>query len=127
MTLPDLPGESLRLAGIDPLTARGLLGFDPPDGDDNGDLASWLGETNALAVTPEFLAAHGLKRGDGLRLQGPGAPHHLRITHTIGGRQASATGGRVVATDIAINPSTHKSSHKQQGVGRPASRNPVPC
>ena len=101
VTLPDLPGESLRLAGIDPLTARGLLGFDPPDGDDNGDLASWLGETNALAVTPEFLAAHGLKRGDGLRLQGPGAPHHLRITHTIGGRQASATGGRVVATDIA--------------------------
>jgi len=101
VTLPDLPGESLRLAGIDPFTARGLLGFDPPEGGENGDLASWLGETNALAVTPEFLAGHGLKRGDELRLQGPGAPRRLRITHLIGGRDASATGGRVVATDIA--------------------------
>ena len=101
VTLPDMPGESLRLAGIDPFTASGLLGFDPPEGSEGGDLASWLGETNALAVTPEFLARHGQKPGKEIRLQGPGAPRRMVITRLIGGRDAAATGGRVAATDIA--------------------------
>ena len=30
LTLPGFPGEALRLEGIDPFTATGLLGFEPP-------------------------------------------------------------------------------------------------
>ena len=101
VTLPDFPGESLRLEGIDPFTAQGLIGFDPTRSGESGELSAWLGETNAVAATPEFLAGHGLKQGEGIRLQGPGASRRMKITHLIGGSEAVASGGRVVATDIA--------------------------
>lgn len=102
VTLPDFPGESLRLTGIDPFTAKGLLGFDPTAGpDQTGDLAQWLAEETAIAVTQDFLKQHGLKPGDGLRLQGNGAPHRMKITHVITGNDATAAGVRIVATDIA--------------------------
>ena len=102
VTLPDHPGESLRLTGIDPFTARGLLGFEPGTGEEgNGDLGEWLSEENAVAVTPDFLTRHGMKRGDTLNLQGPGAPRRMRITHVITSGDAATAGGRIVATDIA--------------------------
>ena len=102
VTLPDLPGESLRLTGIDPFTARGLLGFEPgTGGEDSGDLGLWLAEEDAVAVTQDFLNRHGMKRGDSLNLQGPGAPRRMKITHIINSGDAAAAGGRIVATDIA--------------------------
>lgn len=102
VTLPDFPGESLRLTGIDPFTARGLLGFDPTTGDEQtGDLAQWLAGENAMAVTPDFLQRHGMKPGDGVSLQGPGAPRRMKITHIITGGDAAAAGVRIMATDIA--------------------------
>lgn len=102
VTLPDFPGESLRLTGIDPFTARGLLGFEP--GTSNavgGDLGTWLSEEDAVAVTPDFLQRHGMQSGDLLKLQGPGAPRAMHITHLITTGDAAAAGGRIVATDIA--------------------------
>lgn len=111
VTLPDFPGESLRLTGIDPFTAKGLLGFDPAAGSEQtGDLSQWLAEENAIAVTQGFLSRHGLKPGDGLRLQGPGAPRRMKITHVITGNEAAGAAARIVATDI---------STAQEWTGRP--------
>jgi len=102
VTLPDLPGESLRLTGIDPFTARGLLGFDPTTGgEQGGDLAQWLAEENAVALTADFLNRHGKKTGDTMIFQGPGAPRRMKITHIITSGDAAAAGGRIAATDIA--------------------------
>jgi putative ABC transport system permease protein len=101
VTLPDHPGESLRLAGIDPFTAEGLLGFPLPAASGGGDLATWLEGGTALAVTPEFLRQHGMKPGEEIRLQGPGAPRMMRITHVIGGEAAVSASASVAAVDIA--------------------------
>lgn len=106
VTLPDTPGESLRLAGIDPFTAKGLLGFEATLGSDSsadssGDLGEWLAADDTIAVTREFLSNHGLKPGDTLRLQGPGAPRTMRITHVIGTGDGAVSGVGVVATDLA--------------------------
>jgi putative ABC transport system permease protein len=110
VTLPGFPGESLRLEGIDPFTATGLLGFDPPAGGTgtSGDLAGWLSGNDLLAVTPSFLAQHGLSEGAKLSVQGPGAPRTMRLT-TIPETEGVAA-ANVAATDIAT---------AQEWVGRP--------
>jgi len=111
VTLPDFPGESLRLTGIDPFTARGLLGFEPIKGTgEENSLAEWLSSTNALAVPPDFLVRHSLKQGDSVRLQGPGAPRTMKVSQVIDTGDVAASGGRVVATDI---------STAQEWTGRP--------
>lgn len=110
VTLPGFPGESLRLEGIDPFTATGLLGFDPPAGETDapGDLAGWLSGNDLLAVTPSFLAQHGLAAGSKLSVQGPGAPRTMRLS-TIPETEGMAA-ANVAATDIAT---------AQEWVGRP--------
>ena len=69
VTLPDYPGESLHLAGIDPFTAAGLLSLTPSFEDHSQNqvegkeaskdvavnLAEWLGEESAIAVLRAFL------------------------------------------------------------------------
>jgi len=66
VTLPDYPGESLHLVGLDPFTAAGLLSLNPSFEDQAqkqtqiagkeaskegaGNLAEWLGEESAIAV-----------------------------------------------------------------------------
>lgn len=102
VTLPDHPGDSVRLTGIDPFTAHGLLGIEPTmDSGQSGDLGQWLSSEDALAVTPGFLKRYRMKAGDPLRLQGPGAPRRMRITHIVATDDAGSAGGSVVATDIA--------------------------
>ncbi len=54
VTLPDEPGEYLRLLGVDPFTGDSLRVFDlgAPDGT-SLDLSAWLNDPSALAVSPE--------------------------------------------------------------------------
>jgi putative ABC transport system permease protein len=109
VVLPDYPGETLRMAGIDPFTAAGILGFDPPTGSENGalDLATWLAGNDQIAVTAEFLTTHGVARGGKLRLQGSGAPRTMTMGAVISG---AAVPENVAATDIAT---------AQEWIGRP--------
>lgn len=99
VTLPDHPGESLRLAGIDPFTAEGLIGFRPPSGE-GSQLTEWLSGNDGLAVTPEFLTRHGLRKGDTLRLQGAGPARTVTISEVLK-PEAAAAAANVAATDIA--------------------------
>jgi len=101
LTIPDYPGESLRLEGIDPFTAPGLLGFDPPTGEagSSTDLSDWLAGNNLLAVSPAFLKQHGLHDGTEISVQGPGAPRKMKLI-TIAESQGIVA-ANVAATDIA--------------------------
>ena len=103
VTLPDFPGETLHLVGIDPFSASGLLSMEPSMSEEGqGDLAGWLSAGDALAVTPDFLKKHGVKLGDRVRLQGPGAPRWLTIRYLVHSDDAVAgNGGRVAAIDLA--------------------------
>ena len=103
VTLPDFPGESLHVVGIDPFSARGLLAMEPTMGaEGQGDLAEWLSARDIVAVTPDFLQRHGVKLGDVVRFQGPGAPRRLTIRYQVSTDDAVAgVGGRVAALDLA--------------------------
>jgi hypothetical protein len=101
LTIPEYPGESLRLEGIDPFTAPGLLGFEPPTGEagSSPDLSDWLAGNNLLAVSPAFLKQHGLHDGSEISVQGPGAPRKTKLI-TISEAEGIVA-ANVAATDIA--------------------------
>ena len=104
VTLPDFPGESMHLVGIDPFTAGGILSMEPrlqEHGGEGGGLLSWLGSDAGIAASAEFFAKHHLRKGDEVRLQGPGAPRRMRIGFEIGSNASPATDGRVAVMDIA--------------------------
>jgi putative ABC transport system permease protein len=102
VTLPDWPGESIHLVGIDPFTAQGLLTTQPEFLNGSGALSDWLGWKGHLAVTPAFLKRHGMRQGDKIRLQGPGVPKSLVAAFVIRPDDASAgSDGRVAAIDLA--------------------------
>lgn len=102
VTLPDSPGETLHLVGVDPFSARGLMSLQPGFGTaGGGDLAEWLGRGDAVAVTPGFLRAHGLSLGDRVRLQGGGAPRPMTLRFVIDGAEGAAAGDRVAVLDLA--------------------------
>ena len=111
LTLPGYPGESLRLEGIDPFTATGLLGFESPTGGSGsaGDLEGWLSGNDLLAVPTPFLRQHGLAGGSVLSVQGPGAPRTMRLA-AIPQADGVEAAANVAATDIAT---------AQEWVGRP--------
>lgn len=103
VTLPDFPGESLHVVGIDPFSASGLLPLEPTMGEkDQGDLAEWLSNRDVVAVTADFLRRHQVKLGDVVRFQGPGAPRSMKIRYQVRTDDAVAgNGGRVAALDLA--------------------------
>ena len=103
VTLPDFPGESLHIVGIDPFSAAGLMSMQPSMGEEGqGDLAEWLSARDVVAVTPDFLRRHGVKLGDVVRFQGPGAPRRVTLRYQVRTDDAVAgSGGRVAAVDLA--------------------------
>jgi len=103
VTLPDFPGETLHLVGIDPFTAPGLLGMEALGTNEGGmQLEEWLGDPNMLAVTAEFITRHHLGTGGSVRIQGPGAPRAMTIRPGVKASVAeAASGGRVAALDIS--------------------------
>jgi putative ABC transport system permease protein len=101
VTLPDFPGESLHLAGIDPFTAEGVLGMEPNlEGGSGEGLAAWLGKEMVVAVGADFLTSHHLHLGDSVSLQGPGGPKKVKIGFEIT-HHAGFAEGHVAAIDIA--------------------------
>jgi len=104
VTLPDYPGESLHLVGIDPFTASDLLPMKPAFGsNDQGDLGEWLARNDSVASSEGFLSRHHLKKGDFLTLQGPGTPRQVQLKYVLHHDEGTAASGAgVVAMDLAI-------------------------
>jgi putative ABC transport system permease protein len=101
VTLPDFPGESLHIVGVDPFSAGEVLSLQPMlGGAGQADLGEWLGTESVMAVSAEFLLKHHMKQGDHIRLQGPGAPRSVKIGFLMA-RSSPAAQGRVAAMDLA--------------------------
>ncbi len=98
VTLPENPGESLHLIGIDPLSAADLFPLRPSFGSaGQGDLSEWLARDDGLAVTEGFLKHHHLRQGDSISLQGPGEPRRLQIRYIARNDAMSSDGSAGVA------------------------------
>ncbi len=103
VTLPDFPGESLHIVGIDPFTANDLLPMKSAFGSNGeGDLGEWLTRNDCVAVNEGFLTRHHLQKGDALTLQGPGKPRQVQLTYILHHVEATAASGAgVAAMDLA--------------------------
>lgn len=84
LTLPDHPGEYLRLLGVDPFTNPPFETFRMvwPDGSPV-DVEAWLGERDAIALTRDFARKLGLQQGDVLRVNAKGRPAEVRVRFVL--------------------------------------------
>jgi putative ABC transport system permease protein len=79
VTLPDHPGEYLRILGVDPLTNDEFENAKIEDDIESSDVTSWFSDPAAVAVTKQFADAHHLHRGDALRIKVNGRDATLRL------------------------------------------------
>ena len=89
-TLPDLPGEYLRLVGVDVLTSAPFSTFQIDERATRLDLGQWLGRPGCIALTTEFAARHGLKVGSKLRALINAAIYELEVVALIDTRDSPA-------------------------------------
>lgn len=84
LTLPDHPGEYVRLLGVDPFTNPPFETFRMvwPDGSPV-DVEAWLRERDAIALTRAFAQKLGLQQGDILRVNAKGRPADLRVRFVL--------------------------------------------
>lgn len=84
VTLPDHPGEYLRLLGVDPFTNPPFQTFRMVWTDGSPvDVEAWLQDREAIALTREFASRLGLAPGDSLRVAVDGIPRTLRIRFVL--------------------------------------------
>lgn len=95
VTLPDFPGEYLRLLGLDVFTNEPFRTFDTQRGID---LQRWLGDPRALAISEEFAARHQLRVGEKIRVLVDARVEEMRI---IGLLDPGVGGSQFAAMDIA--------------------------
>lgn len=98
--LPDFPGESLHLVGLDPFTASGVMAIEPQfDNAMGAGLEKWLGQVPSAAVGVDFLARHRLQQGSWIRIQGAGKPEKVNLAFLM--HQSSSGSGNLMAMDLA--------------------------
>ena len=84
VTLPDYPGEYLRILGVDPLTNSEfenskIEGFET----DRANSGAWFSDPAAVAVTSQFAQAHHLNQGDTLRIEVNGREARLVLKFVL--------------------------------------------
>jgi putative ABC transport system permease protein len=101
-TLPDYPGEYLRVLGIDVFTNEPFRTFEIGGEGKSFDLDRWLASPDGIAVSDEFAKAHGLKAGDTLRLMidSRSRPFTILFLIPMQNTVAGASGVPVAAMDI---------------------------
>ncbi len=101
VTLPDFPGEYLRILGVDLFTGEPFRTFEIGAAGKNPPLESWMGEPAGVAVTAEFAALRGWKAGDTFRALVNSETKTLRIAALIpSGDSPAATQPRFAVMDI---------------------------
>lgn len=79
LSLPDHPGEYLRLVGVDPFTNGPFETFRLVDEEGRFDLEAWLRSGDSIALTKEFAGRLGLAPGDALRVDAPTGIRELKL------------------------------------------------
>lgn len=103
LTLPDHPGEYLRLLGVDPFTNPPFETFRMVWTDGSPvDIEVWLRERDALAVTRAFAQKLELQPGDTLRVIANGHPAAVRVRFVLEPDDPAALADiRTASMDIA--------------------------
>ncbi|MEA3211058.1 MAG: putative transport system permease protein [Chthoniobacter sp.] len=101
VTLPDYPGEYLRVLGIDIFTSEPFRTFELGRAGERLALDPWLGTGDGLAVTAEFARRAGRSIGDSLRVLVNGEVKTLTILSLIDAKDSAAESqSRFAAMDI---------------------------
>jgi len=101
-TLPDYPGEYLRVLGVDVFTNEPFRTFEIGGESEKFDLDRWLSNPQGIALSDEFAKAHGLRVGDAVRLMIDSRAREFTILFLIPMRNAvaGASGVPIAAMDI---------------------------
>lgn len=103
-TLPDFPGEYVRVLGVDPFTNSPFRTFQIVRGPEASfDLEPWLARPDAIALSEIFAERHGIKPGDRLRMLVNGERRELTVLFLIDlddSPAAVAGGAQLAAMDI---------------------------
>ncbi len=101
VTLPDFPGEYLRVLGVDLFTGEPFRTFDIGAKGGRPALESWMGEPGGIAVTAAFAGRCGWKVGDTFRALVNSETKTLRIAALIeSGDSPAAAQPRFAVMDI---------------------------
>ncbi|MHA3770098.1 ABC transporter permease [Verrucomicrobiota bacterium sgz303538] len=101
VTLPDFPGEYLRIFGIDSFTSASFLTFQLSQRREDFDIEEWLGRPDGIALTAEIAQRLGLHRGDSFRVLVNGQIRSLTVTSLLDTRESpNAVEPRFAAMDI---------------------------
>jgi putative ABC transport system permease protein len=102
VTLPDFPGEYLRIIGIDIFTSEPFRTFELRSGGGGRmEMEPWLGAGDGIAVTADFAQRAGLKIGDRLRAQVNAQLKTLTVLALLdAGDSPGASQSRFAAMDI---------------------------
>ncbi|HEX8373385.1 MAG TPA: FtsX-like permease family protein [Chthoniobacterales bacterium] len=104
LTLPEHPGEYLRVLGIDPFSNQPFATFRIGDGSDTRqfDFEKWLTDPAALAISRDFASKYRLKIGEELPVLVNSRRVTLRIAFIIDAEASlEGSGARIAAMDIA--------------------------
>ena len=84
LTLPEHPGEYIRILGIDPFTNPPFETFHMVDTKGAAaDVETWLRESSAIALTQPMATKLGLRIGDSLRVTIDGRSRELRVLFVL--------------------------------------------
>lgn len=98
LTIPERPGEYLQVLGIDVFSNEPFRTFDLGR---EFDPETWLGQSDAIAVTEEFARLHGLRVGDKLKVVANAVTREVTVRFLMRLRDAPAGANiRFAAMDI---------------------------
>ena len=101
VTLPDFPGEYLRVLGVDLFTGEPFRTFGIGENGGRPALESWMGEPGGIAVTAAFAGRCGWKVGDAFRALVNSETKTLRVAALIeNGDSPAAAQPRFAVMDI---------------------------
>lgn len=101
VTLPDFPGEYLRVLGIDLFSSEPFRTFELSEAGTRFELEPWLGTGDGVAVTADFAQRVGVKVGDRLRVLVDSRIRTLTILSLLDTKDSpGASQSRIAAMDI---------------------------
>jgi len=97
VTLPDFPGEYLRVLGLDLFTGDDFRTFELRGAGERLSMDDWLGRRGAIALGEEFARAIGVERGAVLRVMVDGRLEQVQVVALIPAADSPAAAQRSFA------------------------------
>ncbi len=99
-SLPDWPGEYLRLTGVDVISGARFRTFELRGDAGRFDIGKWMGTPGGVAVTREFAARRGLREGSEMRAIVDTRTVTLKVISVLDGGEVPIADSRFAVMDI---------------------------